>query len=102
MKIFEKIKGMFAKKQSRIERLEELVKDLEKRTFKEKEARNFDFYQSMISSYIWNEKIEPVSLEEEIMELQDKLDALTKRLKITIEKTPTKNSEWVAKPLKIK
>ena len=93
-----KLKEIFSKKKSRLDKIEESIKDLEKRIFKEKDAGLSvlrGYYLSMFSN-----NYEPITLEEEIMELQDKLDALSKTLKVKIEKSKAKDAEWKAKKVK--
>lgn len=101
--MFNKIKAWFAKKPSRLQVLEDKIKDLEKRSFKKKKPLSISEISNQIMfSYTWGVKVEPISLEEEIMELQDKFDAMAKTLKIKIVKTQAKDSEWVAKQSKKK
>lgn len=84
--------------------LQEYVKALEERIFKPKEEKKTtttnDIYWGtswVVGSYF---PIKPQSLEWEIEDLQDKLDAVIKFLKIHVSKTQAKESEYVAKLIK--
>jgi hypothetical protein len=80
--------------------LEEQVKSLEERTFEKKKSSSYtsirDYYY-----FSWGgEKIEPITLEQEIMILQDKIDVLAKLLKVKLVESEAKEKEWIAKKIK--
>jgi len=84
---------LFKFKKNKYKLLEEKIKDLEERVFnKKKEGGLYD----RMSSYLWGH-YEPITLEEEISILQDKVDALAKTMKVSLVETDAKEPEWKAK-----
>ena len=94
------IKKLFSKRKSRFQVLEDKIKELEERIFNQKKSITDTSWWGMswFSRYMGN--YEPITLEEEISILQDKIDALCKKLKLELTETKEKDKEWVAKPLK--
>jgi len=78
--------------------LEKRIEDLENRTFKEKAEKVDDYFSPSIFSFYGSPT--PKSLEEEIEELQEKLDALAKTSGVEVVKTSAKDSKWVTKKIK--
>lgn len=96
-----KLKNIFKKRPSKYKLLEDKIKSLEDRTFEKKKENNSilpSFYYSWSMGYNY----EPISLEEEISILQDKLDVIAKHLGLVFEETREKEKEWTVKPIKPK
>jgi hypothetical protein len=78
----------------------EKVGALEDRIFKSKKEEDDDFWPSSSLFLLSNRIFRPISLEEEIMELQDKVDVLSKKLGGEIVKSPAKEEEFIFKTIK--
>jgi len=76
--------------------LNEKVDGLEERIFNKKKESSR--YESMLGLSLWGH-YEPITLEEEISILQDKVDVLAKALKVKLIKTESKDPEWKAKKI---
>ena len=74
--------------------LNEKVDGLEERIFNKKKESSR--YESMLGLSLWGH-YEPITLEEEISILQDKVDALAKTMKVSLVETDAKEPEWKAK-----
>lgn len=82
----------------RVKELEEKIKNLEGRIFRPKKDNSFSFYLDMMPSF-WGDYHRP-SLEEEIMELGDKMEVLAKSLKVKLVKSEAQEAKWTVKKLK--
>ncbi|MGI5828472.1 MAG: hypothetical protein ACOX6V_05630 [Patescibacteria group bacterium] len=98
MKLIEQIKKYFSQP-SRADLLEK-IEDLEKRVFREREENNNCWQSSPY--YVSFTQWEPKTLEEEIEDTQEKLDALAKHLKVVFTTKPSSDEEVVATKLKQK
>jgi len=85
---------LFKFKKNKYKLLEEKIKDLEERIFNKKKE---DGSYSSIMGFHWWGHYEPITLEEEISILQDKVDALAKTMKVSLVETDAKEPEWKAK-----
>ncbi|MBP7786162.1 hypothetical protein KA062_02820 [Patescibacteria group bacterium] len=94
-----KLKNIFKKRPNEVyllkKEIQEKLDSLENRIFNKKKTSNtFTFLSSPWFSW------EPETLEQEISDLQDKLDVIAKHLGLEFKQESEKEKEWVVKPIK--
>lgn len=95
------LKNIFKKRPSKYQLLKDEIKSLEDRVFNKKRDDTSTFPN--LYRYLYGGGFhKPITLEEEISILQDKLDLIAKHLGLVFAKTEKKDEEWAVKKLKTK